>query len=241
MSLKTNRIWTRTRAEAEALKRWWAIYGQRGLTPSVGNDAESQIQWQIYKLVCFWETIIKTSAHQKSHSPSPSLAPIQHEGHAIWYNIVIRPFYPHEPLYTLANTSYLFIFLKQFAVTNSALPPQDAKIFRTSLGNSIFSEVMDTHMDDTALEQQLHRCFLVVRLTNVRRWIHVSVAHPSPADVSWGANIVLIAALVYTDYFRYTNPLLVRVFSDSFFTCRQSVASSTLIVSVKVELIRATR
>ena len=56
-------------------------------------------------------------------------------------------------------------------------------------------------------------------------------------------SIVLIAALLYTGYFRYTttNPLLVRVFSDSFFTCRQSVASSTLIVSVKVELISATR
>src|SRR6267378_3079227 len=59
----------------------------------------------------------------------------------------------------------------------------------------------------------------------------------------WERSIVLIATHVYTGYFRYTttNPLLVRVFSDSLFTCRQSVASSTLIVSVKVELIRATR
>jgi len=56
-------------------------------------------------------------------------------------------------------------------------------------------------------------------------------------------SIVLIAALVYTGYFRYTttNPLLARVFSDSFSTCRQSAASAALIVSVKIELISATR
>jgi len=56
-------------------------------------------------------------------------------------------------------------------------------------------------------------------------------------------SVVLIAALVFTGYFRYTtsNPLLVRVFPDSFFTCRQSAASAALIVSVKVELISATR
>src|SRR6267378_4994496 len=80
-------------------------------------------------------------------------------------------------------------------------------------------------------------------------WCSISPTYVAESTLAWYTllrlmylgerSIVLIAALVYTGYFRYTmtNPLLARVFSDSFSTCRQSAASAALIVSVKIELI----